>query len=81
MFSTTPMDSLQNAGVPSLKNNNPWDPVNFTTKCLALEIPFFFFFSIFIHGTTYFLYKMTWFASVEVGSRVFQKVVSLQNDL
>ena len=80
MFSTNPMDSLQNAGVPSLKNN-PWDPVNFTTKCLALEIPFFKLFSIFIHGTPYFLYKMTWFASVGVGSRVFQKVVSLQNDL
>ena len=54
MFSTNPMDSLQNAGVPSLKNN-PWDPVKFTTKCLAnLEMPFFKLFSIFLHGSPYF---------------------------
>ena len=39
MLSTNPMDVLQSAGVPSLKSAS-WDPVNFTAKCLALEILF-----------------------------------------
>ena len=78
MFSTNPMVSLQNAGVPNLKTS-PWDPVNLTTKCLAVEITFFKLPSIFIHGTCYFLDKITWFASAEVGSGPFHKVVSLEN--
>ena len=39
-------------------------PGNFSTKCLALEIPFFKLISIFIHGPRYFFYKMPWSSMV-----------------
>ena len=56
-------------------------PGNFTTNCLALEIPFFKVISIFIRGPRYFFYKMPWSAKVGVGPGPFYKVASLQNDL
>ena len=70
------MDSLQNAGVPALKNP-PWDPVVSVQGAWAL----FELISIFVHGPRYFSHKMQWSAKVEVGPGPFYKVASLQNDL
>ena len=55
-------------------------PGNFTTKCLALESPFFDLISIFIHGPRYFCLQNALPAKVEVGLGPFHKVASLQND-
>ena len=49
-------------------------PGNFSTKCLALEIPFLKRISIFIHGTWHFFFKMPWSAKVEVGPGSFYRV-------
>ena len=74
--SRNPMDSLQNAGVPALKNP-PWDPV-VSVQCAWV---LFELISIFVHGPRYFSHKMQWSAKVEVGPGPFYKVASLQNDL
>ena len=48
-------------------------PGNFTTKCLALERPFFDLISIFIHGPRYFCLQNALPAKVEVGLGPFSQ--------
>jgi hypothetical protein len=71
MFSRNPMDSLQNAGVPVLKNP-PLDPVISLQSAWDFQ-PFFELISIFIHGPRYFFYKMPWSAKVEVVPDLFTR--------